>query len=468
MFGVKIKQPEEIILERKLRNPIRKEDDEIRPKYAFFKNKMKEFINYHLDYAKYNKKIISVEDLEEIQKFEKEDEMPRRVFHRKSKSVNVELDGEPKQIREMLIGKISSFEKILALVKSASRVLISLNSEEFSDIVHTKSSNLSQIFTTIQETANKEINGFHYLLTLLETFNQKQISDSAQTKKSLQDKYSNDLNTVKEKYENKLNALIQHNKALSSQKRENKIQQTLKERIESLECLLSESNKQSIDKSDQIKQKNFDLSALNQEISKKSEEIVRLKKETKQLEDLNQYDQERFRAQIQDLTTEIARLRNLSEENRMAHEMKVSELQYLADSSKYRLDQVVEALAKADEQVEYVKSVAGEREGILETENYELRSEVDRLDRITFSLKEELSAANSNLESQHLQLSRNKEDDLLQLSKLIDKLEIENGQILKSNKELSLMNHKLETELFKSKETKSLKSSKSDKKLKKK
>lgn len=468
MLGVKVKQPEEIILERKLRNPIRKEDVDVGPKYNFFRNKMKEFINYHLDYAKYNKKIISEEDLEEIQKFDEEDEKPRRVFHRKSRSVCVEMEGEPKQLRDLLIGKISSFEKIMALVSSAFRILVSLNSEDFPEIVHTKSSNLSQILTTIQESANKEINSFHHLLTILETFTQKQASESAQTKKTLQEKFMNDLNTIKEKYENKIKALMQHNKALSSKKHENKIQQTLKERIESLECLLSESNKQIIEKLEQIKQKNFEISSLNQQLSKQSEEISRVKKESSQLEEINDLSEQRFRQQIQELTSEIATLRNLSQENLMAHELRVSELQYLADSSKYRLDQVVDALAKADEQVEYVKSVAGERERVMENENLELRNEVDRLDRIVFGLREELVEVKEGLESQHLQFSKNKDDEILQLSKLIDKLEIENGQILKSNKELSVMNHKLESELYKSKETKSLKSSKSDKKLKKK
>lgn len=468
MLGVRVKQPEEIILERKLRNPIRKEDEEVGPKYTFFRNKMKEFINYHLDYAKYNKKIISEEDFEEIQKFDDEEEKPKRVFHRKSRSVCVEMEAEPKQLRDLLIEKISSFEKIMALVSSSFRVLTSLNSEEFPEIVHTKASNLSQVLATIQSLSSKEINSFHHLLTILETFTQKQAAESASVKKTLQERYLKDLDSVREKYENKIKALTQHNKALVSNKRENKIQQTLKERIESLECLLSESDKQILEKIDQIKQKNFEISSLNQQVSKQAEEVVRAKKDLSQLEEIMSLDQQRFRQQVQELTSEIATLRNISQENLMAHELKVAELQYLADSSKYRLDQVVEALAKADEQVEYVKLAAGERERALESENLELRNEVDRLDRIVFGLREELVESKEGFESQHLQFSKNKDDEILQLNKLIDKLEIENGQILKSNKELSVMNHKLESELFKSKETKSLKSSKSDKKLKKK
>jgi hypothetical protein len=65
-------------------------------------------------------------------------------------------------------------------------------------------------------------------------------------------------------------------------------------------------------------------------------------------------------------------------------------------------------------------------------------------------------------------MSRSKEDEISQLSKIIEKLEMENGNLMKSNKELSVMNNKLESEIFRSKESKSLKTSKTEKKIKKK
>jgi hypothetical protein len=100
-----------------------------------------------------------------------------------------------------------------------------------------------------------------------------------------------------------------------------------------------------------------------------------------------------------------------------------------------------------------------------------LRKEIERLDRITFGLKDDVESANKELEIKQLQMSKSKDDEIGQLSKIIEKLEIENGTLMKSNKELSVINHKLENELWKSKEKKEAKAKakdgKGEKKVKK-
>jgi hypothetical protein len=473
MLEVRVKQPDEVLLERKLRNPLGVVESETRPRTDFFRNKMKDMINYHLDYAKFRKKIISEEDLEKIQKYEESD-TPKRVYHKKSKSALFEMKPEPKQLRDALLSKVSCFEKISGLVKSAERVtyalstLEDLNSSSTYQTLTSKLESLSQIFSSLQKITSEEQNSFHYLLTLLDTITKKQSSESSTTKKDLQEKHLKDLQTISQKYENRIQGLLEHNKALSSQKKENKLLTTFKQRIESLESLLSSSEKRVSEKSDQIKTRSSEINSLNQALIQKDEEIIKLKKDLKDLDDLNSLDRDSYRNQIHELNVEVARVKQSCQESLVANEMKMAELQYLADSHRFRMEQAIDALSKADEHLEYFKQQAAERERIIENENFELRKEVERLDRITFNLKDEVESVSKNFEVQQLQMSRSKEDEISQLSKIIEKLEMENGNLMKSNKELSVMNNKLESEIFRSKESKSLKTSKTEKKIKKK
>ena len=470
MLIVKKRQPEEVLLEKKLRNPIAIPDDQNKPRYDFFKTKMQELIDYHLDYAKFNKKIITEEDLEKIQKYE-EVEVPKRIIHKKSKSMQVELTAEPKQLRDSLLLKISSFEKIIALVRSSERLVKSIENLENLDALPSKLTSLASTLTSISSISDQEINNFHYLLTLLDTFTQKSSSELVSSKKLLQEKHEKEKNSIQEKYENKLRALLEHNKVLSSHKKENKIIAGLNERVQSLEKLLTESDKQVIDKIDLAKQRSSEIHSLNSVISSKNEEISRLKKDLKDLEEVNNLDRNKYRDEIYELNNEISRFKSINEESVLANEMKMNELHYLAESHKYRLEQALQELDKADQQIEHLRLEFNEREAALETENFELRKEIERLDRITFGLKDDVESANKELEIKQLQMSKSKDDEIGQLSKLIEKLEIENGTLMKSNKELSVINHKIENELWKSKEKKEAKAKskdgKSEKKVKK-
>ena len=176
--------------------------------------------------------------------------------------------------------------------------------------------------------------------------------------------------------------------------------------------------------------------------------------------------QESYHGQIYDLTSEIARIKNISQESQLAHQLEISELKYLSESSKNRLDQVVFELEKCEEQLDYEKKQAQDREDFLSTENRDLRIEIERLDRIVISLKEDLDRCIPGLEIENLKNSRN-DEERLQLNHIISKLESESSELLRYNKEMFVKNQKLENQLEKLKESRS-KSAKSEKKTKKK
>ena len=470
MLDVKVKNPQEVLLERKLRSPFGSYSaGDSGQKYQFFKDKVKDFISYHLDYAKYNKKIISEDALEEIQRFDEEEAPPRYVKNKRDRYKEPEKNSEFKDIRDGLLNKVSALEKISSLIKSAKRIFESLDKIDSKDLALSKISNSNQIFNSIQDIILKELDNFHITLSLLDTYNSKQAFESAQIKKSLQTEHQNEINALKEKFEMKLKALAQHNKALSSNKHNTKLQEQLKERIEYLESMLSKSNSQISDKSEQLKQKFSETSYLNQTIAKQNEEISNLNKKINDLECLITVQQESYHGQIYDLTSEIARIKNMSGETELSHQMGISQYKYIADSAKNRLDQVLLELNDCEAHLDYVKAQSKEREDFLSSENLELREEIERLNRIVVSLKGELDQMHQPMEVEGLRKSyRQKDEEVRYLNDVITKLETESNQLLDRNKELFAYNQQLESKISKSRESRSLKSSKSEKKIKKK
>lgn len=468
MLQVKTKQPEEVLMEKKLRSPF-----ETFPightshKYDFFKNRVKEFINYHLDYAKYNKKIISEEAFEGLKKLEKEEALPKRKQVKTEKKT--ENNCEFKGIRDGLLAKVSTLEKISGLIKSAQRVYENLEKAESKEIVLSRISNSRQIYSTIQDIIDKELDCFHISLSQFDTYNQKQVFELAGAKKEMLLQHQSEIDSLKSKFDMKLKALTQHNKALSSNKNESKLNELFKEKIENLEGLNAETSAIIAEKSEHLRQKTSEISYLKQYINEQNEEISSLHKKIADLEALVTVQQDSYHGQIYDLTSEIARIKNLSQDNLLTQQMENSQFKYVAESATNRLDQVLSELHQCEDHLNYVTSQAKEREKFLSEENLDLRAEIERLDRIVITLKEELDQVPSAVEVESLRLSsRQKDEERDYLNEIIGKLDKESTQILNRNKELLAYNLQLEEQISKSKDSRSLKSSKSEKKMKKK
>ena len=470
MLDVKVKLPEELILEKQLRDPLEMHStDDPKKKYIFFRNKVKDFINYHLDYAKYNKKIISETALDEIRKHDDEDSPIKIKIKKTIKYQDSEKNPQIQNLRENLLKKVSNLERVSSLVKSAHNIFESLENIESLDLVLSKISNTHQIFYTIQEILNKEFDSYHGILTLLDSYHQKQSLDLTNLKQELNKKHQNEIESMKSKFENRINALVQHNKALSSKKYETKLQQAYKDKIESLESQIMNANSQLSEKSEHIRQKMCEVSTLKQCIDKKNEELIKYNDKIKDLESLINIQQESYHGQIYDLTSEIARIKNNSQESLLSHQLEMSQIQYTAESTKNRLDQVLAELTSCGEQMDYMKLQSQERERYLENENNELRIEIERLERIVMNLKEELDRLPPGLEIENLKISSMKQkEENKYLNDFISKLEKEGNQMLDRNQELFIMNQKLESELARSRESRSMKSSKSEKKIRKK
>lgn len=462
MLDVKIKPAEELIIEKKLRNPITlTTSEEQKPKFAFFRNKMKDLINYHLDYEKYNKKLISADALKEITQYENDDQ-PSIPYHRRAKSQDHEKPSEILQLKDSLLNKISTLEKISTLIKSANRISNSLENIENQEQLLSKISSSNHIFLTIQDLINNDINNYHLILTSLETFYQKQVNESLNMKKDLAKRHKQQLEDLTKKNEGKIKALAQHNKFLASQKYENRLQQSFKDKIQSLENSLKISEFQAEDKADQVKQKNFEIQHLNDSIYKLKEQKEILEKQILDLEQLVKIQQESYQGQIYDLTSEVARLKNTSQDKVLAYENDITNYKYQAESSNYRLEQALSDLNFVDKQLDDTKKQVIEKDYIID----DLNLEIKRLDRIILDLKEAYDASQKSLETEKFIISQNKDSQIANLHDMIVKLESESNQLLKSNKELNLWNEKLESKMSSVSEKKSLKSSKSEKKIK--
>ena len=462
MLDVKVKGPDEIYLEKQMRNPLGlSKIQDSKHKYQFFRDKVKEFINYHLDFGKYDKKIISEDELNDIRKIEEE---KPKILKKKLKTIE-EKDSDIKNLRQNLLNQVNNLEKISSLIKSAQRSIENLENTETKD-QSLKFSFFPQIFATILDLINKDIINFHHILTQLDNYHNQSFLTLQNQKKDFAKTLKSEIQNTIEKNEQKLKALYQHNKSLSSAKHESKLSQVFKEKIESLESQMNEISESLSKKTDQLKQKTAEIQVFKQNIEKLNEEVLKLQNDKKSLESLITVQQESYHGQIYDLTSEIARIKNISQESQLAHQLEISELKYLSESSKNRLDQVVFELEKCEEQLDYEKKQAQDREDFLSTENRDLRIEIERLDRIVISLKEDLDRCIPGLEIENLKNSRN-DEERLQLNHIISKLESESSELLRYNKEMFVKNQKLENQLEKLKESRS-KSAKSEKKTKKK
>ena len=455
-------------------------NDEPMPKSQVFNSKMEDFINFHLDYSKYNKKLRDQMEQKEVERPEAAEPL-KKTSNKKNKADSSEQQSEIKQIQQSLLRKISSLEKISNLAKSANRIVASLEHIENPELLLSKIANSTQIFNTIQEIVNNETSNFYALLTLLDSFSENQASNLATLKKDLIAKNKEDRLAITEKYENKIKALVEHNKILSSNKYEYKASKKLQQRIEHLEGLLSVSDSQMLDKQEQIKQKSFELASFQERLQARTDDIEKFRSEKLNLESLIKIQQESYHGQIYDLTSEIARIKNQTQESKLAHDLAQSELLYKCENYKSRLDQAVSELKNSEDQINYIQSASRERESLLEQENRYLHTEIQRveieirnsyqetqrLERIVMDLKEDLDSSHKALDLQQLETSKSKEEEVLQLTRMIEKLESEGAQLIKSNQELSAINNRLEQDLAKSKEAKKLKSSKSEKKIKK-
>ncbi|OMJ91298.1 hypothetical protein SteCoe_6190 [Stentor coeruleus] len=464
MLEAKIKPSEEFVNGKKLRNLSNHSSEEPKHKKQFFKNKMKEFINYHLDYAKHQKKYINQEVLQDLNQHENP---PSQVpYHRKVKSQDIQKLSEAQNLKESLQNKITTLEKINTLINNVKRINDSLENIESQDQLHTKLSSSCQILYKIQDLINKDLNNYQLTLTLFDNYHQKQETEALFIKKNLQKSYENELADLTEKYEEIIQELTQHNKSLSENKHDKNLHQALKERIEYLEHLQNENDTQALQNIEDIKMKNSEIQSLKEFIDDMQKKFQVLEKQNHDLENYIEYQQENYQKQISNLTKEINEIKNQNQESVNGHQTEISGLKYHAENYKSKFDHLLSELASYENQLAYTKHQSDERENILINDNNELRTEVERLGRFIFGLKNEIDLMQRALDMKNIRKPENKDNEIAQLHELVAKLETESNQLIRTNKELNSLNLKLELKLAKAKYMKSLKATRSEKKIK--
>lgn len=464
MLEAKTKSSEEFVYGKKFRNLSNHSTEEPKHKNQFFKNKMKEFINYHLDYAKHQKKYIGQEVLQDLSQLA--NPSPQVSNHRKTKSQDIQKLTETQQLKESLLNKISTLEKISTLLNNARRINDSLESIDSQDQLMTKLSLSSKIFYKIQDLISKDLDNYQLILTLFDNYYQKQETEATSNKKNLQKSYENELADLTEKYEEIIEELTQHNKALACQKHDKNLNQALKERIDDLEHLLNENDTKALENIEEMKMKNSEIQTLKEFIDEMQNKIQNLEKQNHDLENFIEYQQENYQKQISNLTNEIAELKNQNQEIVNGHQTEISGFKHHAENYKNKFDHILSELASCEDQLAYTKHQSDEREHMLINENNELRAEVERLGRFVFGLKSEMDLMQRALDMKNTRKPENKDHEIAQLHELVEKLETETNQLIRTNKELNSLNQRLELNLAKAKDIKSLKATRSEKKIK--
>lgn len=238
---------------------------------------------------------------------------------------------------------------------------------------------------------------------------------------------------------------------------------SLKNQIHSLESLLAESDRQVLEKIDEISEKSNEISNLKDYISSLTSDLHSLKSDMQSLEHYLQYQQENYSKHTDDLIKELEK----SSKTKETSEKSLKDQQQTIETYKSQFTKAYEALAIADSRLENMKLEHIEKENKLKQENYELKSSIIDLEKSYERLQHDLEIAQDRIQAREFIVTKSKEDQLMQLQALLTQQVHENQVLLKHNKEITVLNHKLEEKILKVLQDKQDHLSKSDKKVKK-
>lgn len=432
-----------------------KKQEHLSTRDTYIQQKLKESLDSHLESWKSNKNLIS------IHPHNKNNQYSPLLSHRKCKSdLSEESDDD---LQTTAKENLSNLEKILNLVQT---VLLNLDEDDDLNLRMCKK-NLNRIV----EMMSREVKNSKLLLKFLENFIQKQAFELNSMRKLMEKDHQIEIQELNEKFEEVIEELMKQNKDLTRQVNENKAKD---DKIETLERLLTQSDKQILEKIDEITEKNQEIISLKDYIGNLTDDLHKLKGDMKELDRFFRHQQENSQNRIKDLLAEIDHLQQESEKVLKNSESQQSQLKKSAESYKTQFGKVYDALLKADDQLELLKHTFHTKESSLTQENsmltqqnQDLQCKLSSLQSLNDRLKKDLELALDRIEAREFIINRNKEEEIHKIQSTVMKLTEDLSTLHKLNQSLTKTNQKLESDLQRLHQEKQNFLQKSEKKVKK-
>lgn len=429
-------------------------------KDTFLQQKLKESLDSHLDSWKNNKSQITL-----LPKVKKQF-APQIFTHRKCKS---DLSSESEdELKSSFKENLSNLEKIFDLVQT---VTVNIENREENGVnLRFCRTNLNKIL----EMLSLEVQNSRLLLKFLENFIQKQAFEINSMRKMMEKEKNEAVQELNDKYEEVVEELMKKNKELVRQVNQNQGRDGLLEKMETLESLLSESDKQVLGKIEEITEKNQEIGSLKEYIANLTEDLEKVKSDMQELDRYFRIQQESSQSRIKELVFELQNLQQESEKSLKSSEIQQNQFKKSADSYKAQFGKVYDALLRADDQLEHLKLTFCQKESVftqqiqnLQSLNQDLQLKNNSLQSLNDRIKKDLELALDRIEAREFIINRSKEEEIQKIQSTITKLSEESSALHKSNHHLSIQNHKLESQLQKYQQEKLQSLQKSEKKVKK-
>ena len=353
-----------------------------------------------------------------------------KLNHRKAKSQLNEAR-QPACFKGMIEEKLNNVQQIQESLSTALTVLSGLNAGLPG--VHLAKQNLQAALYLLAEEEKTST----FVLKFLKTFIDQQRLEMESLRLHLKGKYKAKASAEQR---SSLNEQTSHQPGPNPQAG---ALSSLKHQVQSLESLLAESDRQVLEKIEEINEKSNEVIKLKDYISSLTADLHAVKSDMKSLEHYLQYQQENYSKHTDDLLKELHK----SSKTKESSERCLKDLQSAADNYKSQFAKACEALAVADDRLENLKLEHVETENKLKQENYELKAGILDLEKAYERLKHDLEIAQDRIQARDFIVAKAKEDQLSQLQAQLTRQMHENQVLIRHNKEITVLNHRLEEKI---------------------
>ncbi|CAG9327273.1 unnamed protein product [Blepharisma stoltei] len=445
MDKVREKSPSEIILERKLMAPYKEKFDEETPisKFETFREKAKEMINFHLNEDNGSRRMINHEEIDKMKKsmFKEENTSPKlsanfkkRMNAKKFKEkwdmsdlykTEISTQAEFLKIKELMIKQNSSLENTIENIRKIKKPLNSIRGSNNKDYLNEQVSEIEGVSTNLLIGIEGIVLAFHEVLRLIEQLGKIYTLEKNELKSVMQEEKEAALSKAKEKYENQLKALTEHNKELSLSTKGKISEEEHKDKILELEAKIKSVAEACNENIENSKRKSAEINKLQSTIIKQNEEIDHLHSDIKNFQAIIKSQESIDSSQTANLKAEISYLNDMLsqsqkqlESSRKSDNGKLSKLELTREREVERLkSDIIMLQSQLEESVNHMRKT----DDLGRAENKDLQREIKKLSDENKNIKKRYRE-----EVESLQRELQEKDRLLHLDreKLINEIDV--------------------------------------------
>lgn len=398
---IREKDPSEVLLERKLLSSfVEFTDESEKPnsRYLFLKDKAKEMIDYHMNSDNSNKRQLNQLEIQGLKNslFGSEASSPKlssslrkHVTKKKQKLklqvhelYQTEISGQAEflKIKDMMMKQNGNLENTIQNLKILKKPLKAIKATLNKDHIAEQTLEIEELSANIVSDLENQMIVFHDIIRLTESLGKICLFEKNELRRMLNEEMDTRLIKAKQKYENQLKAVIEHNKELSKSVKGKISEDEHYEEVSQLKDAITDLNKAYNDSLEITKRKSNDINKLQTTIVKQTEEIGRLYNDLSNFQSIIKSQQTIEDSQTVNLKAEIEYLNDM-----LAQASKELEISRQTESGKIAQIEVTK-----DREIERLKTDVKLLENQLQDSIYHSRSDDGLNKRVIHELKTEI------------------------------------------------------------------------------